>query len=107
MTQSAAANAGGIDGATMEALLFLSRLSPESIDLPVLQGQANDIVGYFGVLRDFAGGENPYDAYPTTTAGALRGEAVQVPLETRGIKNLSADFLDGYIQVPKVLGEGV
>ena len=35
---------------TLEALLYLSRLSPESTDMATLKKQVDEIVGYFEIL---------------------------------------------------------
>ncbi len=92
---------------TLEALLYLSRLSPESTDMATLKKQVDEIVGYFDILSKYDDSENPYDAYPTTTAEALREDEVVPGLEMHDVKNINAaNFLDGYFQVPKVLGEG-
>ena len=91
---------------TLEKLLYLSRLSPESTDMDTLKKQVDDIVGYFDILSKYDDSENPYDAYPTTTAAALREDEVVPGLEMYDVKKVSEHFLDGYFQVPKVLGEG-
>jgi aspartyl-tRNA(Asn)/glutamyl-tRNA(Gln) amidotransferase subunit C len=98
---------GKIDEATLDALLYLSRLSSEATDLETLRRQANEIVGYFDVLAKYDDSENPYDAYPTVTAEDLRDNRLLPPLENQGLRAMSEEFLDGYFRVPKVLGEGV
>lgn len=95
-----------IDEQTLENLLYLSRLSPESTDMATLKKQVDDIVGYFDILSKFDDSENPYDAYPSTEADKLRGDTVVNGLEITDVKKVSKDFMDGYFQVPKVLGEG-
>lgn len=95
-----------IDEGTLDALLYLSRLSPESTNLGILRSQVDQIVGYFGVLSEFAGGENPYDAYPSTESEFLRDDEVVKGLDIPDVKRMSQEFLDGYFRVPKVLGEG-
>ena len=95
-----------IDQQTLENLLYLSRLSPESTDMETLKKQVDDIVGYFEILAKYDDSENPYDAYPTTTADALRGDTIVEGLEMPDVKKVSKAFMDGYFQVPKVLGEG-
>lgn len=95
-----------IDEDTLDALLYLSRLSPESTNLDILKEQVDQIVGYFGVLSDFTDNENPYDAYPSTESEKLRDDQVVKGLEIPDVKKMSKEFLDGYFQVPKVLGEG-
>ena len=92
---------------TLKNLLYLSRLSPESTNMETLKKQVDDIVSYFDILSKYDDSENPYDAYPTTTAEQLReDEGVPGP-EIHDVKNINKDnFLDGYFQVPKVLGEG-
>ena len=42
-----------IDEQTLDALLYLSRLSPESTNLEVLRSQVDQIVGYFDLLSVF------------------------------------------------------
>ncbi|MBP5176698.1 MAG: Asp-tRNA(Asn)/Glu-tRNA(Gln) amidotransferase GatCAB subunit C [Treponema sp.] len=92
---------------TLEKLLYLSRLSPESTDMATLKKQVDDIVGYFDILSKYDDSENPYDAYPTTKADALREDEIVAGLEMHDVKKINeGNFLDGYFQVPKVLGEG-
>ena len=91
---------------TLEALLYLSRLSPESTDMDTLKKQVDDIVGYFDILSKYDDSENPYDAYPSTTAEKLREDQIVPGLEMHDVKKITENFLDGYFQVPKVLGEG-
>ncbi len=92
---------------TLKNLLYLSRLSPESTNMETLKKQVDDIVSYFDILSKYDDSENPYDAYPTTTAEQLREHEVVPGLEMHHVKNINKDnFLDGYFQVPKVLGEG-
>lgn len=96
-----------IDQQTLENLLYLSRLSPESTDMDTLKKQVDEIVGYFEILSKYDDSENPYDAYPSTKVEALRGDEIVTGLEITDVKKVSKDFMDGYFQVPKVLGEGV
>ena len=95
-----------IDEQTLENLLYLSRLSPESTDMETLKKQVDEIVGYFDILSKYDDSENPYDAYPTTTADQLRDDTVVDGLEMTDVKKVSENFMDGYFQVPKVLGAG-
>lgn len=95
-----------IDEDTLEKLLYLSRLSSESTNLTILKKQVDDIVGYFEILSKYDDSENPYDAYPSTAADNLRGDEVVPGLDISNVKKISKDFMDGYFQVPKVLGEG-
>jgi aspartyl-tRNA(Asn)/glutamyl-tRNA(Gln) amidotransferase subunit C len=103
-----------IDEETLDALLYLSRLSKESFSesatadpVETLRHQVDQIVSYFDILSEFDNSENPYDAYPTTKAENLRSDDVLKSLEISDIKKVSDEFLDGYFRVPKVLGEGV
>ena len=91
---------------TLEKLLYLSRLSPESTDMATLKKQVDDIVGYFDILSKYDDSENPYDAYPSTEAEKLREDEIVQGLDIPNVKNVSENFMDGYFQVPKVLGEG-
>lgn len=95
-----------IDEETLENLLYLSRLSPESTDMDTLKKQVDEIVGYFEILSKYDDSENPYDAYPSTQVEKLRGDEVVEGLEISDVKKVSKDFMDGYFQVPKVLGAG-
>ena len=81
-----------IDETTLNNLLYLSRLSPESTDMKTLKRQVDEIVSY--------------DAYPSTQAEKLRGDDIVEGLDIPDVKNVSENFMDGYFQVPKVLGEG-
>ena len=95
-----------IDEKTLENLLYLSRLSSDATDLATLKKQVDDIVGYFEILSKFDDSQNPYDAYPSTQADKLRDDAVVEGLDIPNVKKVSENFMDGYFQVPKVLGEG-
>ena len=93
-----------INEETLNNLLYLSRLSPESTNISILKKQVEEIVGYFEVLSKYDDSENPYDA--STQADKLRDDEVVKGLEIPDVKNVSENFMDGYFQVPKVLGEG-
>ena len=95
-----------IDEDTLEKLLYLSRLSPESTNLTILKKQVDEIIGYFELLSKYDDSEKPYDAYPSTEADKLRKDEVVPGLAMSDVKKISKDFMDGYFQVPKVLGEG-
>lgn len=95
-----------IDERTLENLLYLSRLSPESTNLFTLKNQVDEIVGYFETLSKFDDNQNPYDAYPSTQADKLREDEIVNGLDVPDVKKVSENFMDGYFQVPKVLGEG-
>lgn len=93
-----------IDEETLENLLYLSRLSHESTDINTLKKQVDEIVGYFEILSKYDDSENPYDAYPSTKAECLRDDAIVNGLDMSNVKKISKDFMDGYFQVPKVIG---
>ncbi|MCQ2577680.1 MAG: Asp-tRNA(Asn)/Glu-tRNA(Gln) amidotransferase subunit GatC [Treponema sp.] len=93
-----------IDEETLENLLYLSRLSQESTDINTLKKQVDEIVGYFEILSKYDDSENPYDAYPSTKAECLRDDAIVNGLDMSNVKKISKDFMDGYFQVPKVIG---
>ena len=95
-----------IDETTLSNLLYLSRLSPESTNIEILGQQVQQIVDYFEVLSQYAGDENPYDAYPSTTVESLRAGDVVKSLEQGDLKKITPEFMDGYFRVPKVLGGG-
>lgn len=95
-----------IDEDTLNNLLYLSRLSSESTDINTLKKQVDEIVGYFDILSKYDDSENPYDAYPSTQVEKLREDEIFQGLDIPSVKNISKDFMDGYFQVPKVLGEG-
>jgi aspartyl-tRNA(Asn)/glutamyl-tRNA(Gln) amidotransferase subunit C len=96
-----------ITSETLDALLYLSRLSADSCDLTVLRQQVDQIVAYFDILSAYDDSENPYDAYPSTVAEDLRTDEVRKEVAVTDLKKMSEEFLDGYFRVPKVLGEGV
>lgn len=89
-----------------EQLLYLSRLSPASSDIATLKKQVAQIVSYFEILSKYDDSENPYDAYPATVAEELRSDKIVEGLPISDTKHISENFMDGYFQVPKVLGEG-
>ena len=75
--------------------------------MATLKKQVDEIVGYFDILSKYDDSENPYDAYPSTDAEKLREDEIVGGLEMRDVKKINeAEFMDGYFQVPKVLGEG-
>lgn len=89
-----------------EQLLYLSRLDKGSSDVETLKRQVQEIVDYFTILDEFDDSENPYDAYPSTVAESLRSDKTIEGLPVHDTKKISDNFLDGYFEVPKVLGEG-
>lgn len=95
-----------IDEDMLEALLYLSRLAPSSVDLKTLKNQTEQIVAYLDILSRFDDSENPYDAYPSTDADSLREDKIEKGLDIPDLKKMTAEFMDGYFRVPKVLGEG-
>lgn len=95
-----------IDEETLENLLYLSRLNPESTDIETLRKQVDEIIGYFEILSKYDEGENPYDAYPSTVVEALRKDDIVAGLDIGDTKHITDEFMDGYFRVPKVLGEG-
>ena len=95
-----------IDENTLDALLHLSRLAPESTNMEVLKGQVDQIVEYFDLLSQYDDSQNPYDAYPSTVATELRDDEIVKGLEIPDVKKMTSEFMDGYFRVPKVLGEG-
>lgn len=95
-----------IDENTLEQLLYLSRLNPQSTDIDTLRRQVDEIVGYFEILSKYGDSENPYNAYPSTVSDALRNDEVVKGLDISDTKHITDEFMDGYFRVPKVLGEG-
>ena len=95
-----------IDENMLEALLYLSRLAPSSVDLKTLKNQTEQIVAYLDILSCFDDSENPYDAYPSTDADSLREDEIEKGLDIPDLKKMTGEFMDGYFRVPKVLGEG-
>ena len=95
-----------IDDNMLEALLYLSRLAPSSVDLKTLKNQTEQIVAYLDILSRFDDSENPYDAYPSTDADSLREDEIEKGLDIPDLKKMTGEFMDGYFRVPKVLGEG-
>lgn len=89
-----------------EQLLYLSRLSSDSTDIATLKKQVDEIVSYFDILDKYDDSSNPYDAYPKTAADNLRSSNIITGLPMHDVKNITSNFMDGYFQVPKVLGEG-
>ena len=95
-----------IDDTTLENLLYLSRLSPESTNKEILASQVRRIVEYFEVLSRYAGDENPYDAYPANPVSDLRGNDVVPALDAVDLKRMTPEYRDGYFRVPRVFGGG-
>ena len=92
-----------IDKNTLEALLYLSRLSEESTNVDILKKQVDEIVGYFDILSTCDEGGNPYDAYPTTIVENLREDEIIKGIDIPDVKKMTPEFLDGYFRVPKVV----
>lgn len=92
-----------VDEKTLEALLELSRLSPESCDTQTLKEHVDRIVEYFGILKEFDTGENTVDAYAACKDENLRDDKIVPGLEMHDVKHITHEFMDGYFRVPKVL----
>lgn len=95
-----------IDETMLSNLLHLSRLSEADVDVETLRSQVAGVVEYLAILEKFDAGLNPYDAYDHTRAQDLRTDETGKPLNTKDLKKMSSFFMDGYFQVPKVIGEG-
>ena len=86
-----------INEETLENLLYLSRLSPESTDMATLKKQVDEIIGYFEILSKYDDSENPYDAYPKTEAEKLRADEIVPGLEMSRVKKNQRTKLYGRI----------
>lgn len=95
-----------INEETLDALLYLSRLSPESIDNQTLKNQVEQIVQYFDVLTKYDDAEDSWESYRSTDVDSLREDVIDEGLAIADVKKISEEFMDGYFRVPKVLGEG-
>ena len=93
-------------------LLLLFRLKKSVSRKPELPVSRNRILDSLdSLVRGCHVKTMPVDAVSkkkaaTTTADALRGDTVVEGLDMPDVKKVSKDFMDGYFQVPKVLGEG-
>ena len=92
-----------VDEQTLDALLELSRLSPESCDTKTLKEQVDRIVEYFGILKEFASEEDIGTTYSATKDENLREDTITPGLEMHDVKHITKEFMDGYFRVPKVL----
>ena len=57
--------------------------------METLKKQVDEIVGYFDILSKYDDSENPYDAYPTTTAEQLRSDDIVAGLEMHDTKKIN------------------
>ncbi len=92
-----------IDKDTLEALLYLSRLSSEHTNVETLKSQVDQVVSYFDLLSEYDEGGNPYDAYPTTEVEKLREDEIVKGIDIPDVKKMTPEFMDGYFRVPKVV----
>ncbi|HHU36612.1 MAG TPA: Asp-tRNA(Asn)/Glu-tRNA(Gln) amidotransferase GatCAB subunit C [Treponema sp.] len=95
-----------VDETTLENLLYLSRLSPESSSKEILAGQVRQIEEYVEILSKYAEDEDIAAAYPATEVEQFRDSTVVKALESSDLKKITPEFMDGYFRVPKVLGGG-
>lgn len=95
-----------IDEQTLQNLLYLSRLSPESTNLDILGTQVRQIVEYFEIISKYADTTSQGPLQTEKTEDDLRPDSIAPSLEQSDLKKMSPEFMDGYFRVPKVLGGG-
>lgn len=87
-------------------LLYLSRLSLNDGDMEAIAGQVSQIVDYFDILKKF---DTSIKAGDTTEAAGqmVRSDTIAAGIPQSALKQMTAEYMDGYFRVPKVLGSGV
>lgn len=90
-----------IDTEIFEDLLYISRLSVEEKDKPLIMKQIKGVINDLEVLRSYVDEKEPQGNEISETA--LRGSEIVKALDTKDLKKNSSEFLDGYFRVPKVL----
>lgn len=90
-----------IDKEIFEDLLYISRLSVEEKDKPLIMKQIKGVINDLDVLRSYVDEKEPQGNEISETA--LRGSEIVKALDAKDLKKNSSEFLDGYFRVPKVL----
>lgn len=90
-----------IDTEIFEDLLYISRLSVEEKDKPLIMKQIKGVINDLEVLRSYVDEKEPQGNEISETA--LRGSEIVKALDAKDLKKNSSEFLDGYFRVPKVL----
>lgn len=90
-----------IDKEIFEDLLYISRLSVEEKDKPLIMKQIKGVINDLEVLRSYVDEKEPKGNEISETA--LRGSKIVKALDAKDLKKNSSEFLDGYFRVPKVL----
>ncbi len=90
-----------IDKEIFEDLLYISRLSVEEKDKPLIMKQIKGVINDLEVLRSYVDEKEPQGNEISETA--LRGSEIVKALDAKDLKKNSSEFLDGYFRVPKVL----
>ena len=90
-----------ISDEVFDGLLEASRLSIESEERANLKGQLEELFSHFSVLEKFAA--DTTDSYTRQSEDDLNSGAIKRTLESRDLKQMTEEYMDGYFRVPKVL----
>lgn len=88
-------------------LLYLSRLSLSDSDIETIAGQVSRIVDYFDILKKYDMPLKEDVSVVEATEGSLRSDTIAAGIPQSALKQMTAEYMDGYFRVPKVLGSGV
>lgn len=90
-----------LDDEIFDSLLFMSRLSASTEEAHIFIEQIKKVIGGMDSLRNFV--DEPVSSSDSVDEKNFRTAEVRKGLEANDLKQNSADFLDGYFRVPKVL----
>lgn len=89
----------------LNSILYMSRLNVSDNEKEKFRKQIDDILSYFDVLTSI-NTENVEDSIDESIAiEELRADEVQESFSPSILKTFTADFLDGYFSVPRILND--
>ncbi|MEL3911955.1 Asp-tRNA(Asn)/Glu-tRNA(Gln) amidotransferase subunit GatC [Treponema pedis] len=99
-------NDNKISNEVFSSLLYLSRLSAGKEESEVLSQQINRLIGYFKILDKFADPDTGNSMYAAQDEASLRSDEIKEGARQIDLKKMTAEYMDNYFRVPKVLGSG-
>ncbi len=86
-----------------DVLLYISRIDVSGDEKVLLQNQISRIVGYFAELERFKNDSIELSDCNSNSEKNLRTLLLPSYIESRALKLISSEFMDGYFRTPKVL----
>ena len=87
-----------------DVLLYISRIDVTGEEKALLKNQISRIVGYFKALERVRNDSLETFACNSNSEKNLRTSLPSLYVETKALKLINTEFMDGYFRTPKVLG---